>query len=79
MTEEFCGVETSKGPCTMPKGHAAAYHRHRVYQTVLWTVKANSRVLQKGQGRVELNYAIKTALENHKKITCLIERKDEVS
>jgi hypothetical protein len=79
LSEELCGADTPNGPCTMPKNHAARYHRHRLYQTVLWTVKANSRILQKGQGRVELNYAIKAALESHKKITCVIERKDEVS
>jgi len=64
---ETCGHPTKKGPCTMRKGHEAKFHRHREYNTVEWIIRhPKSRViLESGQARVPLNYAMTRQLDRH--------------
>lgn len=75
--EETCGVDTPNGPCTMPKGHQAKFHRHRVYpNTVYWIIKSihlRPNILSRGNGRVPLNYAISDALKTHDRIVIELE------
>lgn len=57
---EICNEPTKNGPCTMLKGHAASFHRHREYNGVTWSIhdKGSRRILETGSGVNKLNYAI---------------------
>lgn len=73
---ELCGKPTSSGkPCNMPKGHAGNFHRYREYKKpVEWSIKAakSYRVIEQGNGRMELGYAMTRALKKHKNIVIYV-------
>lgn len=64
MTKEFCGHPTKNGPCNMPKGHAGNFHRARDYpKPAVWSIEDNQgNVIEEGNGRVPLSYAITRCL-----------------
>lgn len=56
---EICGEYTTKGPCTMKKGHLTKWHRCRKYDTIEWLITSNDKVVQEsGNGVNALTYAI---------------------
>jgi hypothetical protein len=62
---ELCGHMTKTGEqCTMPKGHAAPFHRSRKYnKPITWEIKTGEgMVIDSGDGRVELGYSLTHAL-----------------
>lgn len=75
MTKELCGIVTPNGPCTLKKGHRVEWHRHRKYETTDWTIKSeDGKVLETGENRVPLNYAITRQLAKHDQIVIFIDR-----
>jgi len=57
MPREPCGVPTPLGPCTMPAGHEATWHRHREYEGIVWKMVTRTSVIQ-GSGMNSLTNAI---------------------
>ena len=74
-TRELCGVETPNGPCTLRKGHNTGYHRHRIYAQVAWIIELapEGTLLERGTGRIPLNYAVTRQLEHHRSIVIKIQ------
>ena len=77
---EMCGAPANGGPCTMPKGHFAQYHRHRIYQKVDWEVKTTmGEVLERGSARVPMNYAITRQLKKYENLVISLKRYETTS
>jgi hypothetical protein len=74
MPTELCGETAPGGPCTMKKGHKLNYHRHRVYEKVYWEIKTDDKVLEVGNSRVPMNYAITRCFEEHENLTITLQR-----
>lgn len=75
MARELCGAPTPKGPCTLRKGHNVEWHRHREYESTSWTIKnEKGKVLESGQNRVPLNYAITRQMLKHDSIVIEVTR-----
>lgn len=72
---EVCGAPTSNGPCTMKKGHEATWHRARAYKKTFWRIKAGDpiKIINSGEARVPLQYAITDALGQHDNIVIEVE------
>ncbi len=69
---DLCGHPTTGGkPCNMRKGHPAPFHRYREYRPpAIWCIKDAStlKVVESGEGRVPLSYAIGRVIVNHPNI-----------
>lgn len=68
---ELCGEPTAGGKlCNMPKGHHAPFHRYREYsKPMIWAIKDNEgKVIKKGNGRIQLGYAITEFARNGTKM-----------
>lgn len=72
---EKCGEATPNGPCSMPKGHKAKFHRNRDYKPPIeWQIKNEvNKVLELGSGRKELGYAMTYWLKKGIKLTIEVE------
>ncbi len=67
MPVELCGEKAPGGPCTLKKGHKLNYHRHRVYERVYWEITdgKSKEIIESGNSRVPMNYAITRCFEEH--------------
>jgi hypothetical protein len=75
---EICGLPANGGECTMPKGHYAKYHRHRLYQKVEWVISTTmGEVLEKGNARVPMNYAITRQFDKHDRLVITLVRSQD--
>jgi len=71
MAVELCGAETNKGPCNMPAGHSAEFHRHRDYgKRMNWSIfNTAGTILLEGTGIVPLNQGISAVRDDNDSVT----------